>query len=1326
MSNVKVSYLGITGIMFLVFVLSRMTPIFGQENQPPNPPVLVFPDPEAEIAVHREKFQIRAIDPNGDNLKFKIVVMQTQPPPPPPLKGRQGNVQVWVFDQTKDQAGWDKESYASGEVATFIVPENQRIPAGEYLWWALATDNDGQRWSLRSAQRKVKFVPNRAPSVPILIAPLDNEIVSPIPTFVFKADDEDGDKIQFELRLNNGEEPRVFLTEFVESGSETSYSIDETKALSSGQWVWKVKAIDERGEESEWSELRSLIVNQSPSPPTLIFPDENATVSSTPTLKVKSEDPDGDQVRFVIEVSKGSVVRTFETSFVDSGQEVSFDVPQEQALDAGTWTWKAKAVDIRGQESEFSAARSFIVNNPPSAPELVAPEANAVVLPTLTFQLKATDPDSDNLKFKIVIKQGGQIVAIFDQTQETTGWDKDEYASGEVANFTVPSNQRLAAGTYLWVAYAFDGKEWSEASSTRTILVNQVVSIPDLISPSEGAIVRPTPTFKMKAIDPDGDMVKFIVELKKGTETKRFETDYVQSGQEASLSVPSDQALSSGNWTWKAKAVDERGQESEFSSERNFVVNQVPNAPELVAPENNSLVTPTPSFKVKSTDPDSDNLKFKIVVKQGDQIVAVFDQTQEGTGWDKSEYAGGEEATFVVPSNQRLTAGTYLWLAYAFDGKEWSEASGVRMIIVNQLVNVPELISPAENAIVRPTPTFKVKAIDPDGDQVRFVIEVSKGSVVRTFETSFVDSGQEVSFDVPQEQALDAGTWTWKAKAVDIRGQESEFSAPRTFIVNRPPKVPELISPASSVSVSLTPTFKVKATDDDADRLKFKIVIKQNGQIVAVFDQTQEVKGWGKVDYSSGEEATFSPSNQALQAGNYKWLAYAFDGKEWSGASEEREMVVISVPLIRRGLRLVACPIIVTDDAKTVFGVDENKWAWYDPTQGYISYMSLEVGKGYWGRFAWDITPKIVGNLLPSQSFSIPLKKGWNLIGNPWLSDLIWNISDIKVKVGSQTKPLKDLQVNEGVEPYAWRWDGNKYRLVYDASIIPSEIDGSLPAWEGAWVYAHQDCELILPPPSQSKGRGTRDAGRVAKGNGWAMKLVAKVDDESGEAILGVSQGSRGLAIGLPPEPPEGSSNVQVLVLNNGAPLAVDVRNNAARQHVWDVVVKFGTREGGRGTRQKEVTMIWNGVGYVPKDVSLILVDLATGTRRYMRTQTEYRFVPNEGETERRFKVIAELGNERPLRIVGLKAIPMRGRGISIQFALTKPAQTQVEVLTLTGRKVAVLESGRNRLAGQQQIVWQGLGNNGEVLPTSAYLVRVIAQDDEGRKIQGTTIARLR
>jgi len=91
-----------------------------------------------------------------------------------------------------------------------------------------------------------------------------------------------------------------------------------------------------------------------------------------------------------------------------------------------------------------------------------------------------------------------------------------------------------------------------------------------------------------------------------------------------------------------------------------------------------------------------------------------------------------------------------------------------------------------------------------------------------------------------------------------------------------------------------------------------------------------------------------------------------------------------------------------------------------------------------------------------------------------------------------------------------------------------------------------------------------------------------------------------------------------------------------------------------------------------------------------------------------------------------LKATPMRGRNLAIQFSLTKPAQTQVEILTLTGRKVAVLENGQNRSAGQHQVIWQGRSTNGEVLPASAYLIRVVAQDEEGRQVQATTVARLR
>jgi hypothetical protein len=505
---------------------------------------------------------------------------------------------------------------------------------------------------------------------------------------------------------------------------------------------------------------------------------------------------------------------------------------------------------------------------------------------------------------------------------------------------------------------------------------------------------------------------------------------------------------------------------------------------------------------------------------------------------------------------------------------------------------------------------------------VKFEIEVAKGSRVEVLVTNFVNSGTEVSLIVPEDQSLSPGQWTWRARAIDAKGEAGEWSDSRTI-------------------------------------------------------------------------------------------------------------QVISVPLIRSGLRLVACPVIGPADPKPVFAFDGNKWAWFDPTtSGYLLYpdsqTNLQVGKGYWAKFVQDTKPNVEGNLPDTnQPFFVALKKGWNLIGNPWLVDLVWDLSSIKVKVGGQEKALKDLGESEGVEPYAWRWDGSSYRLVYDTNVGIIGIDSALPSWEGAWVYAHTDCELILPPPSQGKGRGTRGEGRMAKGNGWSMRLQASVNGSVGEAVLGIANGTRGLAVGLPPEPPTGNNGVQVILLKNNTPLAVDVRSDGSRRQEWEVLVRFGTRDGGRGTSErKEVVLTFDGIGYAPKDVSAWLVDTVTGKRIYLRTQPSYRFAPEVGETERRFKVIVESGNERPLRIVGLKATPMRGEGLVITFALTKPAQVVGEVLTLTGRKIAVMDDGSTRAAGMNRMIWRGVGSDGAKVPFGAYLVRLVATDEDGRQVQAVTVVR--
>lgn len=475
----------------------------------------------------------------------------------------------------------------------------------------------------------------------------------------------------------------------------------------------------------------------------------------------------------------------------------------------------------------------------------------------------------------------------------------------------------------------------------------------------------------------------------------------------------------------------------------------------------------------------------------------------------------------------------------------------------------------------------------------------------------------------------------------------------------------------------------------------------------------------------------------------YRFYTRAIDVAGSAEAEPEQpdgETVVGQSPTLPAGLQMVSVPVQSEEpDPKTVFGFEGNKWARYDPTKkAYVFYdndpegftkfaePTRVPGRGYWVVLSGSTQPMVFG-ATPDEGepFAIGLTAGWNQIGNPFLAPVRWDVAAIKVRRNGETKALREARQAGWVEDYAWGWDGSKYVLVYDNNLLPS-TQGQLEGWRGYWVYAHAACELVLPSPWEQRSR-SREQG--VRGSGWSVGLQAVVNGSTGEAVIGTAIGTRGLAIGLPPEPPVGGSAVQVFVLQRGQPLAVDVRKEVGQRQEWDVVVQWGVGQGARSREQgvrSEVMLTWDGTGYVPKDVSLTLVDLATGTRRYMRTQTAYRFVPQPNETERRFKVIAELDNARPLQIVGLKATPLRGQGVVVGFTLTKPAQVRAEVLTLTGRKVAVIGETSVRMVGQQQLLWRGVNGDGAKMPNGAYLVRLTATDEEGRQVQGTTTVWLR
>jgi subtilisin-like proprotein convertase family protein len=182
-------------------------------------------------------------------------------------------------------------------------------------------------------------------------------------------------------------------------------------------------------------------------------------------------------------------------------------------------------------------------------------------------------------------------------------------------------------------------------------------------------------------------------------------------------------------------------------------------------------------------------------------------------------------------------------------------------------------------------------------------------------------------------------------------------------------------------------------------------------------------------------------------------------------------------------LAMVSVPIIPFDkDPKLVVGFHSNYWVSYDPVAGaYLQYpdpatwfdpTSSAPGRGFWAGFIGGPTTTPAG-IVPDQTqpVVIQLKKGWNLIGQPFINAVPWDLTKIVIRKDSQEKSLEEARDAGWVRDYAWGWQpdrqsesGGEYYLVYDPAIIPGSV-GELKPWRAYWFRALVDCDLILPPP---------------------------------------------------------------------------------------------------------------------------------------------------------------------------------------------------------------------------------------------------------------------
>jgi len=666
-------------------------------------------------------------------------------------------------------------------------------------------------------------------------------------------------------------------------------------SLASGEHLyvqyWRWQSVGMQNTAGAANRLATMSVNDGTSdithPTANGFPDMPALVSpgarinnTTPSLAATFSDPDpGDTgtVAFQLcsDAACGTVLQSGSSpSGIANGANGSW---MPTALAEGTYYWRAQSTDSAGNVSGWPATSSFVVDTtPPGAPTAGAPASAARVNST---QLNATFVDSDPTDSGAVNFQVCTTAAC--STVATSG-SSATVGGGAAGSWTASG---LADGTYYWRVQdqdvAGNVSAWSAAQSF--VLDTNPPGVPGLSGPADASYLGAVPTLGGTFSSSDtGDS---------GTVSFEVCSDAACGTVEASGSSASGLANgATGTWTpggladglhyWRASAQDAAGNVSAWSAPLSFSVDTTaPSVPPLGAVAARSNNT-TPTLAATFSDPpatDSGSVAFQLCADSGCTSI-VQNNTASGV-------ASNATANWTPAS---LADGAYYWRARATDSagnvSAWSAANG--FVVDTTPPGLPAFVSPAATGRINSVQlhaTF-VDSDATDSGNVDFQLcgDAGCASVVASGSSATVSGGTAVSFT---PGALADGTYYWRLRGDDVAGNQSAWTATRSFVLDtNPPDVPSLNSPAEAADVGSVPTLRAFFTTGDAgDSGKLDYQLCSDSGCTAVVQSGSSVSGL--VDGTSGG---WTPA--ALADGGYYWRARAVDAagnqSAWSAARQ--------------------------------------------------------------------------------------------------------------------------------------------------------------------------------------------------------------------------------------------------------------------------------------------------------------------------------------------------------------------------------------------------------------------------------------------------------
>jgi alpha-tubulin suppressor-like RCC1 family protein len=141
---------------------------------------------------------------------------------------------------------------------------------------------------------------------------------------------------------------------------------------------------------------------------------------------------------------------------------------------------------------------------------------------------------------------------------------------------------------------------------------------------------------------------------------------------------------------------------------------------------------------------------------------------------------------------------------------------------------------------------------------------------------------------------------------------------------------------------------------------------------------------------------------------------------------------------------------------------------------GYWEFVTSSApavsGAGYFGTGCTDQTPEHSGyDDYTSDSYTVTLQAGWNMVANPYNGDVL--LSDTLIKKGSDTPLSWDAAATASyVVNSIYYYTGSDWGETYLSESSGGTPDATLAPWLGYWIYLAKDDDtyyIIIPKPAQ-------------------------------------------------------------------------------------------------------------------------------------------------------------------------------------------------------------------------------------------------------------------